>query len=231
MRPETVIAKRKKKYGKLKDKTKLPLSRGLFAIVDEKDWDWLTEYTWSSIPRNYLLARDKGHPLVFYAIRSVHMGHNKTKQFYLHRQVFEHYNGLSDHSLDINHKNGNPLDCRLENLELITRSQNLRKGRTARRIEHNGTMQPLYDVVEELGLPVFRVAARWRVGIRDAYSLLSALDLRRGTTGRAKPVKNSIGEVFASMKDAALHYKVAYPSILYAVKNNSNCCKLKWWYA
>jgi HNH endonuclease len=46
--------------------------------------------------------------------------------YYVHRIVYEmHYGFMEDH-LQINHKNYNPADNRIANLELVTASENIR---------------------------------------------------------------------------------------------------------
>jgi DNA-binding XRE family transcriptional regulator len=52
---------------------------------------------------------------------------NKTHSFYVHRLVVMTFLGLVD-KMDVNHKNGNRSDNRLENLEICTRSKNICHG-------------------------------------------------------------------------------------------------------
>jgi hypothetical protein len=46
---------------------------------------------------------------------------------YVHRFIYEYYNGKIPKGLEVNHMNENKSDNRLENLELVTQKQNVRK--------------------------------------------------------------------------------------------------------
>lgn len=50
----------------------------------------------------------------------------KSKRFYVHRLVAQTFIENPDNLPDVNHINGNPLDNRVENLEWITKADNLR---------------------------------------------------------------------------------------------------------
>lgn len=49
------------------------------------------------------------------------------KQYLLHRAIWEDANGAIPSGLEISHINHNKLDCRLQNLELISHLENIRK--------------------------------------------------------------------------------------------------------
>jgi|SRR5581483_328543 len=89
----------------------LPLNKGLFAIVDEADFEELSKWKWH--------AHWSASKQAYYVRRRVRIGGGKRKHIFLHRQLMCALSGL-----DVDHKNGNPLDNRRENLRICTRSQN-----------------------------------------------------------------------------------------------------------
>jgi len=80
--------------GKHKDK---------FAIVDEEDFEWLSEYSWCFHPGG-AYARIKGN----------------NKNILMHRLI----TGVSNPSVKVDHENFNRLDNRKENLRSCTNQQN-----------------------------------------------------------------------------------------------------------
>ncbi len=53
--------------------------------------------------------------------------HNKRKFYYVHRFIYECFNGLIPQGLQIDHINNNTQDNRLQNLQLLTPSENCKK--------------------------------------------------------------------------------------------------------
>ena len=51
----------------------------------------------------------------------------KIKRFYVHRLVYQAFNGVIPEGYQIDHINNDPEDNRLENLQLLTRSENCKK--------------------------------------------------------------------------------------------------------
>lgn len=90
------------------------LTKGQFAIVDDKDFEWLSEITWS-------LSYANGN---YYA-----KGWDSGKHVQMHRKIF----GLTNPNIQIDHKNRNPLDNRRENLRIATRSQNMANKRPSKK--------------------------------------------------------------------------------------------------
>jgi hypothetical protein len=85
------------------------LSKGLFALVDDEDFEKVSAFKWS--------ASTHKTP---YAIRS--FGPKNHRQFeYMHRFIVG-----ADPNLDVDHENGNTLDNRKENLRIASRSDNMK---------------------------------------------------------------------------------------------------------
>lgn len=86
----------------------LPLSQGKVALVDAEDWGLVFEFRWHAflIHRSWYAAAGniKGHP----------------KRQYLHRLIMGNPAGL-----EVDHINGDGLDCRRENLRVARHGQNL----------------------------------------------------------------------------------------------------------
>jgi HNH endonuclease/AP2 domain len=84
----------------------IPLSDGSVALVDDDDYEWASQFSWS--------ANGNG-----YAVRGVHIGNRKYRKIYLHREIIGAKKGQK-----VDHINGNKLDNRKENLRLATPAQN-----------------------------------------------------------------------------------------------------------
>lgn len=87
----------------------IPLSRGYEAIVDDEDYERLSQYRWHAFvrvfgDREYVLARRSAG--------------NRTPL--MHREILNAPDGV-----EVDHRNGNGLDNRRKNLRLCTRSQNM----------------------------------------------------------------------------------------------------------
>lgn len=80
----------------------IALSKGLYATVDDQDYDWLSELTWYATSHNY--ATNK-------------------KLTAMHRAIMERC-GHQIKGLFIDHINGNRLDNRRENLRICNPKQN-----------------------------------------------------------------------------------------------------------
>lgn len=97
----------------------IPLSKGLFAIVDDDDFEWLSKFKWFSLTRNHTT----------YANRSWD-SQNKRRGTVMHRVIM----GVEDQrSILVDHINGNGLDNRRQNLRLCTAAQNLYNKRLSAR--------------------------------------------------------------------------------------------------
>lgn len=87
----------------------IPLTRGMFAIVDEVDFGWLSRHRWHAVPR-------KGKSGKFYAARSVGAGH----KIWMHREIIQ-----PPPELLVDHRDGDGLNNRRGNLREATEQQNL----------------------------------------------------------------------------------------------------------
>ncbi len=83
----------------------IELTQGFVAIVDDEDWKHLSRWRWK-------VLKCKGGK--FYACRST-----KSATILMHRVVAKASDGML-----VDHKNGNGLDNRRDNLRLATQSQN-----------------------------------------------------------------------------------------------------------
>jgi len=91
----------------------IQLSKGKSAIVDDQDYEWLSKFTWYSLP--------KKSPKNYYAMRKEYHGRWDTRVFFMHRDIL----GLNGNKLlEGDHINGNGLDNRRRNLRIATRAQN-----------------------------------------------------------------------------------------------------------
>jgi len=94
---------------------RIPLTQGKFALVDDKDYDWLSRWKWHYV-KAYYSKRELG-----YAVRHPEMKNGKRDTVILmHREIVN-----TPKEMETDHKNGNGLDNRRSNLRMCTRSQNL----------------------------------------------------------------------------------------------------------
>jgi len=91
---------------------KIPLTRGLFALIDESDFDDIARFNWHAI-------KDKGK---FYAVRCEVLNNKKTTEK-MHRRIL----GLSRDECKtklVDHANHNTLDNRRSNIRVCNTRQN-----------------------------------------------------------------------------------------------------------
>lgn len=89
----------------------IPLTRGHIALIDDGDFDMVIKFKW--------MAAECTSTHV-YAIRHIKKKGIQTR-VYLHRWLLDAKKGEL-----VDHKNRNTLDCRRDNLRLVTPSQNTR---------------------------------------------------------------------------------------------------------
>lgn len=88
----------------------IPLTKGYVAIVDDADFDFLSQWKWHV----------NVGPKHVYAMRNSKPENGKRHHIIMHRVLCP-----ADSSFDIDHINGNSLDNRRENLRVATRTQNM----------------------------------------------------------------------------------------------------------
>lgn len=101
--------------------TIIKLSKGYEAIVDESDYERLNKFRWHADVREL----DSG-TLYVRARRSTSIT-EKGRSVSMQREIM----GKPPNGLVIDHKNGNPLDNRKENLRFVTQSVNMYNSRNA----------------------------------------------------------------------------------------------------
>lgn len=90
----------------------VPLTRGLFAIIDEADREPVDRYPWSAVVSKR----------TYYAVTTLPRTPGKRPVIQLHRLLWRHWR--MPETPEVDHRNGNGLDCRRENLRAATRRQN-----------------------------------------------------------------------------------------------------------
>lgn len=90
-----------------------PLGKGKDAIIDADDWPLVSRYRWGAVgpsPRGktqYVVTPGRGR---------------REKPLYLHHLLMQ-----PPPHIEVDHLNGNGLDCRRANMELVTHAENCRR--------------------------------------------------------------------------------------------------------
>src|SRR5262245_40083957 len=87
----------------------IPLTKGKVALIDDEDCEIVSQFKWC--------AMESGGN--WYAVRSERLGVNRKRHVLMHRLIIGAPDGVF-----VDHRNGNGLDNRRENLRLATNSQN-----------------------------------------------------------------------------------------------------------
>ena len=88
---------------------KIPLTQGKVALVDDEDYEWLSQWKWNAY-------RDKG---VWYAKRQDWNG-GKERTIRMHREIL----GLKDPEVPVDHRNHDGLDNQKSNLREASGNKN-----------------------------------------------------------------------------------------------------------
>jgi hypothetical protein len=85
---------------------RIKLTQGKFALVDNEDFEWLSQWKWTYNPMKYAVRFERKN--------------NKRKMIYMHREILKIRKGLL-----ADHINFNGLDNRKTNLRIATYGQNI----------------------------------------------------------------------------------------------------------
>ncbi len=88
---------------------RIDIGEGQYTIVEPRDYYWIGKYKWILMGTKYNL----------YAVREAKIGPKETKRVYLHREIMKFPKRKF-----VDHRNGDGLDNRRENLRLATQAQN-----------------------------------------------------------------------------------------------------------
>lgn len=88
----------------------IQLTQGQVALVDDEDFERLDQYKW------HVLFNNSNK---FYALRTSSMVNGKRFKILMHREIIN-----APKNIQVDHRNGNGLDNRKENLRLCTNQQN-----------------------------------------------------------------------------------------------------------
>ena len=88
---------------------RIPLTQGKFAIVDDRDYEWLNQWKWYA-------NRDRN---TFYAVRNIKKKNGKQATIRMHRLILGSKKGQQT-----DHLNGNGLNNMRKNIRICTYAQN-----------------------------------------------------------------------------------------------------------
>jgi hypothetical protein len=125
------------------------LTRGMFAIVDNADYDWLNQWKWCAL-------KDRN---TFYAARYIRLLNGKQTIQLMHRQILNLEFGDKRQG---DHKNHYSLDNQRGNLRICTHKQNIHNSRPRRNCSS-----------EYKGVSWCKRDQKWRVHIRVNNHLIS----------------------------------------------------------
>jgi hypothetical protein len=88
----------------------IPLSQGLFALVDDADYPRVTAHKWSA-------SKSRSN---LYAVRTIKTPDGRRRSQLLHRFIM----GVTDPTIDVDHKDHDGLNCQRHNLRRCVRGEN-----------------------------------------------------------------------------------------------------------
>lgn len=96
----------------------IALTQNKVAVVDAEDFEWLSKFKWH--------AHKRGR--TWYARRTVESEGSRKTEF-MHRAILGHH-GYDLTAGEVDHINGDGLDNRKANLQILSHAENIRKSRT-----------------------------------------------------------------------------------------------------
>jgi len=96
---------------------KIPLTRGMVALVDDTDYEWLNNWKWYAMHNHN----------TFYAVHNIRVTKNEQAKVGMHRLILELHRG---NKLQADHIDGNGLNNQRSNLRICTGAQNRRSQRS-----------------------------------------------------------------------------------------------------
>jgi len=93
---------------------KISLSKGKIALVDDEDYEWLSQWEWYYF-NGYVTRHQRKNEYKNYSSR---------KRVWMHRAIFEHYELEIPVDKEIDHRDGNGLNNQKYNLRLATHQEN-----------------------------------------------------------------------------------------------------------
>lgn len=97
---------------------RVPLSQGLFALIDDEDAEYVATHKWHAARMG-----TKSKPL-FYAVRNITIAKNKGRLELMHRRILGAPKGMV-----VDHINHDTLDNRRQNLRLCSQAENMKNMR------------------------------------------------------------------------------------------------------
>lgn len=130
----------------------IPLTKGMYAVVDVSDYEWLMRWVWSA---NYDRRRD-----TYYAVRmmSLEEGGDGTRKVRMHNAILPPPEGLT-----VDHASGDGINNRRENLRFATNEQ---QGQNTKLRKDNATG---YKGVKPSGSPFKKFRADIKVDGRRIH--------------------------------------------------------------
>ncbi len=93
---------------------KIKLTQGKYALVDDEDFERLSQYKWNAWRNKYK------HNITFYAIHTIFRKGKNPSAIRMHRMIL----GVTDPKIQVDHRNCNGLNNQKKNLRICTDQQN-----------------------------------------------------------------------------------------------------------